>query len=419
VPVEILRLDNGVTIICEPLPHVHSASIGIWVRTGSRQEQPLKTGISHFLEHMFFKGTSSYDAALLARKMDALGGQFNAQTHQEYTSFYAKVISENLEPAFLLLSELLTDSVFPDQELPNEIKVVLEEIKMYEDHPDEAILDLFPRELWPDHPLGTPILGTIESVSNFTRDDLVNEVENRYRKAGTLITVSGKVDVKSFLKLAKNTFDKQEFGKGLEPDTPPQSEFIIKSFQHELEQVHFCFGLDSISRSDPRRYNISILNCAIGGGMSSRLFQEVREKRGLAYSISTFTSSFKDSGMFAITGGTTPDQLYEVLKICHRELTDILNNGLSEEEIEISRQQLITSLLMGQENTLARMGRLADLEIYFGEFFPIEYSVDKIKAITTETIKKTAADLLDPDNMTLVSIGPVKLPENWTEIGKL
>ncbi len=402
-------LPNGVRIVLERIPYVRSASVGIYLEVGSRNEKPEEHGLSHFVEHMFFKGTRHHDAVTLSVLMDKLGGNFNAFTTQENISISAKVIDEHLSAAIELLAELYLDSVFAPEEIERERNVVLEEIKMYNDTPDELVLDVYLDRLYADHALGRPILGTPEQVQRFTRDDILRYLNREFAPDRMVVAIAGNFDLRRIEPQLRRIFEPLEpNGWERNPIEPPAPAFQSFNLDRDTEQVHFCMGTDGPSRRSEDRYAFAILSTILGGSTSSRIFREVREKHGLAYSIGTFDCSFRDTGAIAVTGGTSPRHIHQVIRLCLEEIRKLYTQGVSEEEVENARQQIKSSLILGMENSATRMGRLAECEIFYGDYIPVDTVLAQLNAVTPDDICQAAERYLKERPVSFASIGPSK-----------
>jgi len=402
-------LPNGVRIILERIPYVRSASVGIYLEVGSRNELPEEHGLSHFVEHMFFKGTHRHDAVSLAACMDALGGNFNAFTTQENICISAKVMDEHLSPAIELLAEIYLESVFAPHEIDRERNVILEEIKMYNDTPDELVVDVYLDHLYAGHALGRPILGTPERVEQFSREHMIRYLQREFAPDRIVVAIAGNFDLRRIEPQLRRIFEPiSPNGWERNPIVPPEPAFQSFNLDRETEQVHFCMGTAGPPRNSEDRYAFAILSTILGGSTSSRIFREVREKHGLAYSIGTFDCSFRDTGCIAVTGGTSPRNLPKVVKICLEEIRKLYNEGVSKEEVESARQQIKSSLILGMENSATRMGRLAECEIFFGEYIPVDEVLAALNSVTPEHVRIAAERYLKEQPISFASIGPEK-----------
>ncbi len=408
-------LSNGVRVLTEAMPHSLSATIGIWVENGSRYEQPHENGVSHLIEHLLFKGTRKRTAAQIAEEIDAVGGVLNAFTGKEYTCYYAKVLGTDLEMATDLLADLFLNSLFDAEEIKREQQVVLQEISQAEDTPDDFIHDLFNLKFWSGHPLALPIAGTVATVTSLDRDLMTSFMDQRYRAERVFIAAAGKVDHDALVAQCERLFSGIAGDGRVDQLRPPKVHSVVLNHEKQLEQAHLCLGGPGISQTHQSRYAGYVLNTALGGGMSSRLFQEVREKRGKVYSIYSFLSSHLDCGYFAIYAGTNPEWVDEVLDITLAELRQVAREGLRPAELERAKSQLKGNLLLGLESTDARMNRLARNEIYFRRDIPVEELARDIEAVTRDQVVELANTFFDPHQMALVVLGDLKgreLPAN-------
>lgn len=379
------QLSNGLRVVTEKIPSCRSVSFGIWVKTGSRNETPEQGGISHFIEHMLFKGTSRFSAKDIAEEFDAIGGNVNAFTSKEYTCFYAKVLDEHLSIAVDVLSDMFFHSLFDAEELRKEKNVILEEISMYEDTPDDMVHDLITEAAYGDHPLALPILGTEEKLLAMTPDHLRQYMREKYTIENTVISVAGNID-DSLLDLLEKYFG--AFGNHGPSDSLAVPEFLsgLRFHKKKTEQNHICLSFPGLATGDDRQYAMVLLNNAIGGGMSSRLFQEIREKRGLAYSVYSYHSSSADSGLFTVYAGTAPKQTEDVLKLTQEILQDVAQNGLTQSELSKGKEQLKGSLILSLESTSSRMTRLGKNELMLGRHFTLDEMINRIDAVTMDDV---------------------------------
>jgi predicted Zn-dependent peptidase len=416
--VQKTTLENGIQVITEEIPHVHSVSVGIWVKAGSRDEQRGENGISHFIEHMLFKGTERRSAHQIAKEIDAVGGVLNAFTSKEFSSFYAKVLAEHLPVALDLLFDLFLNSLFSSEELERERQVIVQEISMVEDTPDEYIHDLFTQSFWPRHPLGFPILGRLETISQMNRKKLLEFFHEHYLGMEPIFVAAGNLKHENLLRPVQEALGrvKPRGKKRRSPPPRPHPHLLVKS--KKLEQVHLVLGTQGLSATHPQRYAFSVLNTLLGGGMSSRLFQEIREKRGLAYSVYSFLSSFIDSGMLGVYVGTGENTLTRVLQLILREIKKLSENSLKPKELRSAKEQLKGNLLLSLENMDSRMGRLAKNELYFHRFVSTEEIIEGIEKVKAEEVNALADQTFEPGSLSLTILGPVTekaIPKNlWT-----
>jgi predicted Zn-dependent peptidase len=401
-------LSNGVRVLTEAMEHSLSATIGIWVENGSRYEQPHENGVSHLIEHLLFKGTSRRTAAQIAEEIDAVGGVLNAFTGKEYTCYYAKVLATDLAMATDLLADLFLESLFDPEEIKREQQVVLQEISQAEDTPDDFIHDLFNLKFWSGHPLALPIAGTVTTVTGLNRDLMTSFMGQRYRAERVLVAAAGKVNHDALTAQCERLFGVIAGNGKVDAISPPKVHSLVLNHEKQLEQAHICLGGPGISQTHKGRYAGYVLNTALGGGMSSRLFQEVREKRGKVYSIYSFLSSHIDCGYFGIYAGTNPEWVDEVLEITLAELKKVAREGLTQPELERAKSQLKGNLLLGLESTDARMNRLARNEIYFRRDIPVEELARDIEAVTNDQVTDLAATFFDRTAMALVVLGDLK-----------
>ena len=398
-------LDNGVRVISENIPHAHSVTIGIWVASGSRNERIEFNGVAHFIEHLLFKGTPQRSALQIAREIDSLGGILNAFTGREYVCYYAKVLHKFLPKAVALLSDIFLNSLFDPDEIEKERKVILQEIGLLEDTPDDLIHDLFTQNFWQGHPLGMPIIGTEASVGALTRDFIVGYRDDTYRAEDIIISAAGRVDHAELLTLLNGLFDQIPAGRTAAQSSRPSPGRKVELVEKDLEQVHLCLGTLSIPQAHPKRYEAFILNAVLGGSMSSRLFQEVREKLGLAYSIYSYIASHSDSGSLAVYIGTSRERLNEVIEIVLRELRRMRTEPLTLEELVDAQEQLKGNVLLSLESSDNRMTKLAKNEIYFGQYQPLREIIKGIDRVTPRSILELAEEMIDDQYLTMVLMG--------------
>ncbi len=398
-------LDNGIKVITQEVPHLLSVSIGVWVRMGSRHEEREKNGISHFIEHMLFKGTERRSAQDIAREIDSVGGTLNAFTSREYTAFYAKVLGKDLPVGMDLLSDIYLHPLFAAEEIAKERMVILEEINLVKDTPDDLIHDLFVMNLWKDHPLGYSILGTPETVSAITREDLRSYYRAFYLGVPVLVTAAGRVRHREIVETVEEALGGLSYSGGMDGFPPPSAQPGIYVEERDLEQVHLCLGFPAIPQNHPERYTAYLLNTIIGGGMSSRLFQEVREKRGLAYSIYSYLSCYQDTGALTVYAGTGEGGYCEVLSVILGELRKVIDYGIGDEELERAKEQLKGNLLLGLEGSENRMVKLAKDELYHGRYIPPEEVMEEIDRVSAAQIQDFARDVIRPERMVLVLLG--------------
>ncbi len=403
------QLDNGARIVTETIPGVHSISIGIWVKAGARDESAAEQGLAHFIEHMLFKGTSRYSAFEISRRIDSVGGVLNAFTAKEYTCFYVKVLSRHLDLAIDLLGDIFFDSLFDPAEIEKERNVVLQEISMVRDTPDDYVQDLFNQAVFADHPLGYNILGEIETVQRFSRASVVSFFEREYlRPRQLVIAAAGSLDHDDFAGRIRQRFAALPARpSGVRSDVFTWRRRVDFHYR-DLEQVHVCLGTRGLSHLDGGRYVLHVLNTILGGSMSSRLFQEIRENRGLAYTVFSFMTSFLDTGMFGVCMGVVKETVREALDITHRELALLRECPVGSEELMHAREQLKGNLLLALEGTDSRMSRLAKCELYYDRFVPVEEILNDIDAVTPEQVQALAQELFRDELFTYTFLGPIE-----------
>ena len=400
-------LPNGIRVITERMPHVRSVAVGVWVETGSRHEPESRGGISHLIEHLVFKGTATRSAEAIARTMDSVGGQMDAFTTKENTCFYVQVLDEHLPLAVDLLTDILLHPLFNGDELEREKSVVLQEIKMVEDTPDDVIHDLFAAQVWADHPLGRPILGTVDLVNGFSRDTIAAHFAEEYVPPRIVIAVAGNVTHDQVVDL---------FGRGFNGFSRPAAERreepagitpSVNIVHKTLEQVHVVMGFPGLRHSAPERYALFLLNDVIGGSMSSRLFQEVRERQGLVYSIHSGVQSFCDTGTLYLYAATEAQNFSKVLKSTLKELRELKKSGVTAEELRRAKDHLKGSLMLSLESTSSRMNRLAKHELQLGSFLTMDAMLAAIDGVKHEEVQALISELVDEDRLALTTLGPL------------
>ena len=400
-------LANGIQVITEAIPHVHSIAVGIWVERGSRDENSKINGISHFIEHMLFKGTKRRSAQQISKEIESVGGILNAFTSKEFSSYYAKVLAEHLPVALDLLFDLYLHSLFSVAELDRERQVIVQEINMVEDTPDEYIHDLFSQSFWPRHPLGFPILGNLNTISNMDRKKLKEFFVEKYLGTRPIFAAAGKLQHEEVVRAVQESLGKIRPRPKQRRIKPPRSHPHLSVKNKPLEQVHLLLGTEGLSAAHPHRYAFSVLNTILGGGMSSRLFQEIREKKGLAYSVYSFLSSFLDSGLLGIYVGTGENTVGTVLRIIWREMKKLADGSLKQKELSSAKEQLKGNLLLSLENTDSRMGRLAKNEIYFERFISTDEILEGIEKVSIDRVSALAARAFRSESLSLTLLGPV------------
>ena len=387
-------LPNGLSLVTEAMPHVRSVAIGVWLKRGSRHETPGQAGISHFIEHMVFKGTRNRSAEAIASEMDSIGGHMDAFTSKEYAAFHLKVLDEHLPLAVDILADIVLNPLFDPAEMTKEKKVIFEEINMVEDTPDDLVVELFTQAFWPDHPLGRPILGTKRSVQGFSREDLASFFRAVYQPGNIVIAAAGHLEHRQVAELVAGHFGRLQPGRTPLNGRPPQATArIVTRSKKELEQVHFCLGTPAYHQAHEDRYASYILNTVLGGSMSSRLFQNVREKRGLVYSISSGVSSYSDAGSLTIYAGAGLDNVSEVVRLIVDEIRRLKTEPVPAEELRRAKDHMKGSLMLALENTGSRMSHLARQEIYFGRQLSLDETLEGIEAVSFEDVQRIANDI--------------------------
>ncbi len=401
-------LPNGVRVVTERIDYVQSASIGIWVGVGSRDETDEIRGISHLIEHMLFKGTERRNAQQIADDMDRIGGYLNAFTDKEYTCYYAKVLTEYIPQCVDILSDMFLNSTFDPEELAREKNVVLEEIKRHEDQPDDLVHEIFYETIWPAHALGKPIIGTVETVSSLGRAHLTDYTRSRYTPDTIVVAAAGNLDHNQIVDMVAERFSRLSGSKAVwrHPDTNPVPEIGTRLVSKPVEQIQLVTGVPAYSQLDDRKYPLSLLDIILGGGMSSRLFQEIREKKGLAYSVGTYSSAYREGGLFGVYAGTSPETADEVVDITRIECTKICAENVSDDELLRAKNQVRAGLVMGQESMSNRMNRIGKDEILFDRIIPLEEVMDKITSVTPDDINVIARDLMGNREFTMAQVGP-------------
>ncbi|MBT2509408.1 insulinase family protein [Streptomyces sp. ISL-98] len=408
-------LPGGLRVVTETLPAVRSATFGIWAHVGSRDETPSLNGATHYLEHLLFKGTKKRSALDISSAIDAVGGEMNAFTTKEYTCYYARVLDTDLPLAIDIVCDMLTGSLIEAADVDAERGVILEEIAMTEDDPGDCVHDLFAHTMLGDTPLGRPVLGTVDTVNALTADRIRRFYKKHYDPTHLVVAAAGNVDHATVVRQVRKAFERAGAlsRTDAEPLAPRDGSRTIRTagrvelLNRKTEQAHVVLGMPGIARTDDRRWALGVLNTALGGGMSSRLFQEVREKRGLAYSVYSYTSSFADCGLFGVYAGCRPSQVHDVLKICRDELEKVASDGLPDEEISRAVGQLSGSTVLGLEDTGALMNRIGKSELAWGEHISVDDMLAGMAAVTPDEVRAVAADILG-HRPSLSVIGPLK-----------
>ena len=399
-------LPNGLTVITEEMKHIRSVSIGIWLKTGSRDEDLPWNGISHFIEHMVFKGTQHRSAEEIARQVDSIGGNMDAFTAKECISFSIKVLNEHVPIALDVLSDLVLNPVFDVQDISRERGVILEEIKMDEDNPDYLVHEIFTQNFWKDHPLGRPILGTRDTVKRFDRTPVFDFYSQRFSPGNMIITAAGYLNHDQFVELvAKHFKDMKSTSNGFHSSPPKIVPKIILRNKKSLEQVQICVGVPSYPITHERRHTSYILNTLLGGGMSSRLFQNIRERQGLAYAIYSDLNPYRDTGCLSIYAGTSRESASKVVESIVSEFRKLKAEMVTADELRRSKDQLKGSLMLSLESSNARMSNLARQEMYFDHFYGLDELIAKIEAVTAEELQELANQFFETDSIAVTVLG--------------
>ena len=415
---------SGLRIVTEEVPSVRSAAVGIWVNVGSRDEAPATAGASHFLEHLLFKGTTSRTALEISSSIESVGGEMNAFTSKEYTCFYARVIDTDLPMAIDVVSDLITSSIVTALDVDAERKVVLEEIAMRDDDPSDLVHDLFSDTYYGDTPIGRPILGTIKSINEMSRNTVFNYYKKKYKPSDLVVAVAGNIKHKRVVAMIEEALSRDNFldiagTPNIRPNTPikrgPQSP--VGLMYRKTEQAHMLYGMEGVARADERRFAMGVLSAALGGGMSSRLFQEIREKRGLAYSVYAYAQQFAGSGTLGFYAGCNPTKAVEVVEIVREVLSDVADNGMTHEEIERAKGAVRGSLVLSQEDSGSRMSRIGKNEIVYGQVMDFDDILKAISRVSAEDIREIAGEYLTK-TPTLALVGPFKNPAKFEKVLK-
>lgn len=399
-------LSNGVRVLVEPVNYVRSAAIGLWCRTGSRHELDSEAGITHLIEHMLFKGTNNRTAKQIAESIEGRGGSLNAFTDKESTCYYCRVLSDDVANGVDVLTDMMLNSLIDPEELSREEQVVLEEIKRGEDEPGDHVHELHHSFRWGEHPLGKPIIGTKESVAGFKQGDLRNYMDRRYRGENVLLSVAGNVDPEAFRALAEEKLSAITSGGEAEIPSRPAGTASRNDVTKEVEQVHFCIGTEGTSLYDDELYTMSVLDAALGGSMSSRLFQEIREKRGLVYSVGSYTLTYTAGGSYTVYGGTSPDNWAQVQELVRVEFDKLMKHGLEADELERTKRHICGNIVLALEGMSSRMMRNSRNEMNHRREIPIEETMQRIESVSGAQVQALAQRILGEDQISSTAIGP-------------
>src|SRR5579859_5018884 len=404
--IEATTLKNGVRVISEEMPHVRSVSLGVWIKTGSRRETPTENGISHFIEHMLFKGTKNRSAEDIARSVDSIGGGLDAFTAKEMVSYNTKVLDEHLPLAFDVLADMVRNPLFREADIEKEKGVILEELKMEVDNPEYLLHDIFSSNFYKDHPLGKPIIGTKDTVRAFDRAMIDDYYQRYYSPSNILITAAGNLNHENLVDLARQYFEDLRVNGTLPPDVPPvpHARLVFRD-KKSLEQTHLYMGVPAYPFSHELRFACYALNTILGGGMSSRLFQNIREKQGLAYAVYSELAMYHDTGCMAIYAGTAVETAGQVIQSIVKELREIKEHLVPAEELRRAKDNLKGSFMLGLESTSSRMSNLARQDLYFGRFFTLDEMLERIEAVDAEQVREIAREFFNPKNITLAVLG--------------
>jgi len=413
---------SGLRIVTEEVPSVRSAAVGIWVNVGSRDEAPATAGASHFLEHLLFKGTTSRTALEISSSIESVGGEMNAFTSKEYTCFYARVIDTDLPMAIEVVSDLITSSIVTALDVDAERKVVLEEIAMRDDDPSDLVHDLFSDTYYGNTPIGRPILGTVDSINGMSRNTVFNYYKKKYLPQDLVVAVAGNIKHKRVVAMVEEALSRDNFlnvmaAPVIRPNTPVKNtkQQSVGLMYKKSEQAHMFYGMEGVARADERRFAMGILSAALGGGMSSRLFQEIREKRGLAYSVYSYAQQFAGSGLIGFYAGCNPTKAVEVVEIIRSVLGDVADNGMTHEEIERAKGAVRGSLVLSQEDSGSRMSRIGKNEIVYGQVMDFDEILKAIARVSTEDIREIASEFL-VKTPTLALVGPFKNESKFEKV---
>ncbi|MEV7012817.1 pitrilysin family protein [Streptosporangium sp. NPDC051022] len=405
-------LPGGLRVVTESMPTVRSVAVGMWVGIGSRDEAPEHTGASHFLEHLLFKGTPTRDALEISAAIEGIGGEINAFTAKEYTCYYARVLDEDLKLAVDVMADVITSSLITPEDVEAERGVILEEIAMHDDDPSDVVHEQFSSALYGDTPIGRPILGTVESIKALSRDRIVEYYRRYYLPSHTVVAVAGNVSHERVVELVAAAYERAgALGGDDQPVAPriggPEVACLsgVTVLDRPTEQANLVLGTAALSRNDDRRFALGVLNAVFGGGMSSRLFQEIREKRGLAYSAYSYTSAYSDTGQFGIYVGCLPPKIDEVLKVTRAEMAQLIAHGITEEELVLGKGQMRGGLVLGLEDTGSRMSRLGKSELVHEQLMSVDEVLGRIEAVTLDETRELAREILQRP-MTLAVVGP-------------
>lgn len=403
--VKIKYLDNGLCVVGEENPYVRSVAVGIWIKNGSVDENESNSGISHFIEHMMFKGTEKRTARNIADEMSAIGGRINAFTGKEYMCYYAHTLDNHIDVALDVLSDMLLNSKFLTEDMEKEKGVILEEINMYEDSPEEIVHDLIQQEAWGNSSLGSNILGTKENINTFTRDDLIQYMKNYYIPDNIVISVVGKIDFDEIFKKIEDRFSVLVNKKPIPRSNKVNYKKCFVTKDKDIEQVHLCLGFPTIPYDSENIYLLSIINTILGGGMNSKLFQAIREEKGLAYSIYSYAETYKSAGLLNIYAATNPSQIEEVIEHIIQEITLLIKEGISEEELNKTKEQIKSNLIIGFENMNSRMSSYGKYKLILNRIKSQDEMIEGINEVTADQLIDFAKETFDLNKMSVALVG--------------
>lgn len=401
-------LENGLRIVSEKLDHFKSVSLGLWVNVGSRDEVERENGVSHFIEHMIFKGTANRSSFQIAKELDAIGGLSNAFTGIEYTCFHSRVLDKHLHSLAEILSDIFLHSLFDSQDMSRERQVILQEINMLEDTPDEQIHVLFSRQFWLNHPIGMPVMGTPETVSSIDKETVLAHIRRFYTPGRIIVAAAGHVNHEDLVQYFRPLFESLPKETENPVRLAPHNHAAVSCQNKNLEQVHICLGGAAPHLSSDLRFAGAVLNTVLGGNMSSRLFQEIREKRGLAYNVYSFLSSFQDAGLMGVYLGTDAKEVNRALKVIQREIKKIQKGKVSKADLKATKEHLIGGVLLGSENTDTQMMRLAKNEGVFGRYIGYDELISRIEKVTLDEVVAVAKQAFEGRHVSFVTLGPLE-----------
>ncbi len=401
---QLTELDSGLRVVTEQVPSVRSVALGLWVRTGSRNETPVQAGVSHFLEHLLFKGTKRHSAIEIAEIFDGMGASINAATGKESTHLHARFLDTHTEEAFDLLSEMLLAPTYP--EIDSERQVVVEEIAMYEDEPSDRVHDVLDEAIFGDHPLGRRVLGRAEVIESIPVPDISDYHHSRYTASNVVVAAAGNVDHDAIVELSRRFVEAPTDGIASHELEPPTTRATVGFHCKDTEQYHVCLGGPGIHRGDDRRYALAILDSVFGGSTSSRLFREVREKRGLAYAVGSYTQQFVDGGLIGLYVGTREDNVEEACSVIGAELKSLHSDGISQEELDRAKESVKGRMVLSSESTAARMARIGKSVLFDTDVLTLDEMIAKVDGVDSDAVMELAREFYDPDGLAAACVAP-------------